>query len=178
MAQGYTQAEGIDYHEVFSPVVRSTTVRSLFALSNAKNWEVHQMDFKTAFLQGNLEEEIYMRQPDGYVDKQNPTHVCKLKKSIYGLKQSARCWNDAINTYLRLSGCKQMQSDPCVYKKTVRDENGIIQFVILSIHVDDILLFSNNLSMLSKEKKSIRSKFKVEDLGEVKHVLGMLIERD
>jgi hypothetical protein len=171
VAQGYTQAEGVDYSEVFSPVIRNTTIRSLLALSNAKNWEVHQMDVKTAFLQGNLEEEIYMRQPDGYVNKELPNHVCKLKKSIYGLKQSARCWNNAIDTFLKSSGYKQMESDPCLYMKSIRDQNGVIKFVILSIHVDDILLFSNDSCMLSEEKKLIGLKFKVDDMGEVKHVL-------
>ena len=128
VAQGYSQTEGVDYNEVFSPVVRITTIRSLLALSNAKNWEVHQMDVKTAFLQGNLEEEIYMRQLDGYVSEEYPNHVCKLKKSVYGLKQSARCWNNAIDTFLKSSGYLyqhgQMKSDPCLYMKSVRDDNG------------------------------------------------------
>ena len=149
VAQGYSQAEGIDYFEVFSPVVRNTTIRSLLALSNAKNWEVHQMDVKTAFLQGNLDEEIYMKQPDGYVSQEHPNHVCKLKKSIYGLKQSARCWNNAIDAFLKSNDYKQMNSDPCLYVKSTKDRNGIITFVILLIHVDDILLFSNNSSMLN-----------------------------
>ena len=111
VAQGYTQAEGVDYSEVFSPVVPNTTIRSLLALSNAKNWEVHPMDVKTAFLQGNVEEEIYMRQPGGYVNEELPNHVCKLKKSIYGLKQSARCRNNAIDTFLKSGGYKQKKSD-------------------------------------------------------------------
>ena len=82
VAQGYSQTEGVDYNEVFSPVVRNTTIRSLLALSNAKDWEVHQMDVRTAFLQGNLEEEVYMRQPDGYINEEYPDYVCKLKRSI------------------------------------------------------------------------------------------------
>ena len=174
---GYTQAEGIDYSEVFSPVVQNTTIRSLLVLSNAKNWEVHQMDVETAFLQGKLKEEIYMQQLDSYISEEYPNHVCKVKKSIYGLKQSARCWNNAIDTFLKSSGYKQMKSDPCLYIKSIRDMNGVIKFVILSIHVDDILLFSNDSSMLSEEKKSIGSKFKTEDMGGVRHVLGMVIKR-
>ena len=149
-----------------------------FEIRRFDHWEVHQMDMKTAFLQGNLEEEIYMRQPDGYVSEEYPDHVCKLKESIYGLKQSARCWNNAIDTFLKSNGYKQMESDPCLYMKSIKDQKGIITFVILSIHVDDILLFSNGLSMLNDEKKSIASKFKIEDMGEVKHILGMLIKRD
>ena len=149
VAQGYSQTEGVDYSEVFSPVVRNTTIRSLLALSNAKDWEVHQMDVRTAFLQGNLEEEINMQQPDGYINEEYPDYVCKLKRSIYGL-----------------------------YMKSVKDPNGVIKFVILSNHVDDILLFSNDTSMLDEEKKLIGSKFKIDDMGEVKYILGMLIRRD
>ena len=179
VAQGYSQTEGVDYNEVYSPVVRNTTIRSLLALSNAKNWEVHQMDVRTAFLQGNLEEEVYMRQPDGYVNEEYPDYVCKLKKSIYGLKQSARCWNTAIDTFLKSSGYKQMKSDSCLYMKSIRDrKNGVIKFVILLIHVDDILLFANDTSMLNEEKKLIGSKFKIDDMGEVKYILGMLIKRN
>ena len=178
VAQGYSQAEGVDYHEVFSPVIRNTTVRSLLALANAKDWEVHQMDVKTAFLQGNLNEEIYMQQPEGYISKKHPDYVCKLRKSIYGLKQSARCWNNAIDSYLKSKGYNQMSCDPCLYVKSIKQQDGNVNFVILSIHVDDILLFSNSTKMLKVEKKAIASKFKVEDLNEVKHVLGMLIKRD
>ena len=163
---------------MFSPVVRNTTIRSLLALSNAEDWEVHQMDVRTAFLQGNVEEEVYMRQPDGYVNEEHPDYVCKLKRSIYGLKQSARCWNTVIDTFLKSSGYKQMESDSCLYMKSVKDPNGVIKFVILSIYVDDILLFSNDTSMLDEEKKLIGSKFKIDDMGEVKYILGMLIRRD
>ena len=101
IAQGYSQSQRVDYQEVFSPVVRYSSIRALLALANVRDWEVHQMDVKTAFLQGDLDEEIYMKQPDGYIDKDKPNHVCKLKKSIYGLKQAARCWNIAIDTFLK-----------------------------------------------------------------------------
>ena len=178
VAQGYSQAEGIDYQEVFSPVVRNTSIRSLLALANTCNWEIHQADVKTAFLQGDLDEEIYMKQPDGYVSEENPNHVCKLKKSLYGLKQAARCWNSAIDGYLKSNGYKQVGADSCLYMKSVKQQNGKIDFVILSIHVDDILLFSNSVPMLNEEKVSLGTRFKIEDLGEVNHVLGMLIKRD
>ena len=178
VAQGYSQAEGIDYHEVFSPVVRNTSIRTLLALANTCDWEVHQMDVYTAFLQGDLDEEIYMKQPDGYTDEENPNHVCKLKKSLYGLKQAARCWNSAIDGYLKSDGYKQVGADPCLYIKSVKQQNGKINFVILSLHVDDILLFSNDIVVLNKEKKSLGRRFKIEDFGEVNHVLGMLVKRD
>lgn len=85
VAQGYSQVKGVDYEEVFSPVARYTSVRSLLALANAQDLEIHQMDVKTAFLNGSLYCEIYMSQPKGFVDADRPNHVCKLKKSIYGL---------------------------------------------------------------------------------------------
>ena len=119
-----------------------------------------------------------MRQPDGYVNEEYPDYVCKLKKSIYGLKQSARCWKTAIGTFLKSSGYKQMKSDSCLYMKSIRDRNGVIKFVILLIYVDDILLFANETSMLNEEKKLIGSKFKIDDMGEVKYILGMLINRN
>ena len=178
VAQGYSQAKGIDYQEVFSPVVRSTSIRSLLALANTLDWEIHQMDVKTAFLQGDLTEEIYMEQPEGYRSEEHPDYVCRLKKSLYGLKQSARCWNTALDNYLKSNGYKQLDADSCLYMKTVRMQNGKINFVILLIHVDDILIFSNDVLMLEEEKRAIGTKFKVEDLGEVSHILGMLIKRD
>ena len=120
VAQGYSQSEGVDYQEVFSPVVRYNAIRSLSAVANIYDWEIHQMDVKTAFLQGDLEEEIYMRQPGGYIDKDRSNHVCKLKKSIYELKQAARCWNFAVDSYLNSNGYKNSGADPCLYIKSVR----------------------------------------------------------
>ena len=130
VAQGYSQTEGVDYNEVFSPVVRNTSIRSLLALANVHDWEVHQMDVKTAFLQGNLDDETYMKQPDGYVNEQYPNHVCKLKKSLYGLKHAARCWNSAIDCFLKSEGYKQVGADPCLYIKSVKQPNGKINFVL------------------------------------------------
>ncbi len=124
MAQG-SQSEGIDYQEVFSPVARYNSIRSLLAIANVCDWEI-KMDVKTAFLQGDLEEEIYMRQPDGYIDEERPDYVCKLKKSIYGLKQAARCWNVAIDTFLLSNGYRKCSADPCVYMKSVKRKNGKI----------------------------------------------------
>ena len=115
-----------------------------------------------------------MRQPDGYVNEEYSDYVCELKKSIYGLKQSARCWNTAIDTFLKSSGYKQMKSDSCLYMKSIRDRNGVIKFVILLIHVDDILLFANDTSMLNEEKKLIGSKFKIDDMGEVKYIIFLV----
>ena len=163
---------------MFSPFVRYTSIRSLLAMANYCDWEVHQMDVKTAFLQGNLNEEIYMKQPEGYIDEDRPNHVCALKKSIYGLKQAARCWNFAIDSQLKSNGYKNSSADSCLYVKSVRQSNGKIDFTILALYVDAILLFSNSIDMLMKEKISLGKRFKVEDQGEVHYILGMSVKRN
>ena len=178
VAQGYSQSQGVDYQEVFSPVVRYSSIRSLLAVANICDWEVHQMDVKTAFLQGDLDKEIYMKQPDGYADKERPNHVCKLRKSIYGLKQAARCWNFAIDSFLKSDAYKNSGADSCLYVKSVKQRNGKVDFIILALYVDDILLFSNNIDMLTKEKITLGKRFKVEDQDEVHYVLGMSVKRN
>ena len=136
------------------------------------------MDVKTAFSQGALDEEIYMKQPEGYIDEKRPDYVCKLNKSIYGLKQAARCWNFAIDTYLKSNGYRKCSADPCIYIKSVKCKDGKIDFIILALYVDDILWFSNNAEMLKKEKAALAKRFKVDDMGEVSYVLGMSVKRD
>jgi hypothetical protein len=178
VAQGYAQSQGIDYEEVFAPVARYNSIRTLLAVANVCNWDIHQMDVKTAFLQGELEEEIYLKQPDGFVDQDRPDHVCKLRKSIYGLKQAARCWNNSIDGYLQANGYKKTTADPCIYIKSVVSENGKVDFVIIAIYVDDMLFFSNNVDMLEREKSAIGKRFDVEDLGELHYVLGMSVKRN
>ena len=178
VAQGYTQSQGVDYQEVFAPVARYNSIRSLLAVANVCDWEIHQMDVKTAFLHGNLEEEIFMEQPEGFVNEDQPDFVCKLNKSLYGLKQAARCWNISIDNYLMSSGYKKCSADSCVYIKSVKSESGKIDFVIIAIYVDDMIFFSNNTKMLEKEKSDLAKKFRVEDLGELHYVLGMCIKRN
>ena len=93
-----------DYEEVFSPVAKHTSLRTFLALANEHDLEVHQMDVKTAFLNGELDYDIYMSQPEGFVDEDKPNYVCKLRRSLYGLKQSARCWNITLDEYLKSAG--------------------------------------------------------------------------
>ena len=113
VAKGFSQSFGIDYEETFSPVVRFTSIRSLLAVAAQKRLKVHQMDVVTAFLNGVLEEEIYMDQAEGF--EQEGDKVYRLKKSIYGLKQSPRCWNIELRNYLTSIGFIPCSSDPCVY---------------------------------------------------------------
>ena len=104
IAKECAQKYGLDYEETFNPVVRMTTMRMVIALAAHKDWKVWQIDFKNAFLNGKLHEEIYMKKPKGYVHPKYPQYVCKLKKALYGLKQALRAWCERINQYLMNSG--------------------------------------------------------------------------
>ena len=178
VAQGYSQAEGIDYHEVFSPVIQYSTMRSLLALANMNDLEIHQMDVKTAFLQGDLDNDIYMKQPEGYVDSEKPNHVCKLNKAIYGLKQAARCWNVAIDSFLKAHGYKCSSADSCLYIKSMQKDAKKVDFVIIALYVDDILIISNNIEMVNEEKQLLSERFEMVDQGELHYILGMSVHRD
>ena len=130
VAQGYTQTRGTDYEDVFVPVAKYSTIRSLLTLANAHNLEVHQLDVKTAFLNGSVEHDIYMSQPEGFIDPNRPNYVCKLNKSIYCLKQSVICWNSTLDEFFTSSGYRRSAADECIYIKQIKNSNGKISFVI------------------------------------------------
>jgi transposase InsO family protein len=173
VAKGFTQQHGVDYNEVFAPVARFASIRLLLGMANLLNLEVHQMDVQSAFLNGKIEEEIFMKQPPGYVDEAQPNAVCRLQRSLYGLKQSARCWNLELHKYLISNGYTQCTADPCVYVK--RDGES---FLWLSLYVDDLILACNDTDMLCREKKLLGSGFEMTDQGEIGFILGVLVERD
>ena len=174
VAQGFSQKYGLDYEEVFAPVARANSLRTILAIANAMDMEVHQMDVKTAFLNGKLTEEIYMQQPEGYVDQKHPDYVCKLHKSLYGLKQSARCWNNVIDEYFKDHGYIQNKADQCVYIKNII-KNQKKSTMIIFLHVDDIIMACNDKEMMKNEKKEMEKKFEMQDLAH--HILGMNISR-
>ena len=178
VAQGFTQTQGVDYSEVFAPVARNSTIRALLALGNAMDLEIHQMDVCTAFLNGELDMDVYMEQPKGFVDSDRPDYVCKLKKGLYGLKQAARCWNSTLDEYLKSAGYRVSSADGCVYVKSVKDSSGHIKFVILPVYVDDFMPVGNDKAMMKAEKKALCERFELVDNGDVSHILGMLISRD
>ncbi|KAG2758739.1 Retrovirus-related Pol polyprotein from transposon TNT 1-94 [Phytophthora cactorum] len=124
VAKGFLQKYGIDYDETFAPVAKFTSIRILLSLAAKYNLTLHQMDVKTAFLNGLLDEDIYMAQPDGYIDEVHPDYVCKLKRSLYGLKQSPRMWNKTIDDFMLKLGLKKCESDHCIYFK--RDGQDMI----------------------------------------------------
>ena len=134
VAQGYTQKFGTDYDETFCPVARPESLRTLIAATLKSGLELHQVDVTTAFLNGTLQEEVYMKQPEGFIAEGEQHLVCKLTKSIYGLKQSPWCWNLALDTCLKELNFETTISDPCIYVST-----GDEPFYI-GVYVDDIIL--------------------------------------
>ena len=177
VAQGYSQEEGIDYNEVFAPVAKYKSIRTVLAIANQLDLEVHQMDVVSAFLNGDLEEDIYMRQPEGFTSRNHPNKVCKLKKSLYGLKQSARCWNQKIHEFMTSSKYIQSTADPCIYYR-VQNVNGKPITVIVAVYVDDTIIMSNDKKILLAEKKRISERFEMDDRGELHYILGMEVKRD
>ena len=134
------------------------------------------MDVKTAFLNGSLDCEIYMSQPEGFVDPDRPNHVCKLKKSIYGLNQSAHCQNTSLDKYyLKSVGYHKSNADGCIYEKSMK-ANGCISFVIMGVYVDEIIPVSNNHALLKAEKAALCERFETIDQGEIHYLLGMSIK--
>jgi hypothetical protein len=173
VAKGFTQREGIDYTETFSPVSCKDSLRIIMALVAHYDLELHQMDVKTAFLNGDLEKNVYMAQPKGFVVEGKEKMGCRLKKSIYGLKQASRQWNLKFDKTIKNFGFKANVEDNCVYTKF---KNG--KYIFLVLYVDDILLASNDMSLLQETKRFLSSKFEMKDLGEASYVLGIEIHRD
>jgi hypothetical protein len=150
VAKGYSQVEGIDFGEIFSPVAKLTSIRFMLSVVAAFDFEVEQMDVKTTFLHGDLEEEIYMKQPEGYVVKGKKELVCKLKKSLYGLKQSPRMWYQKFDTYMLGLGFTRRKEDHCVYFKLIGDH-----LIYLVLYVDDMLLIGNNKEIIQDVKTQL-----------------------
>ncbi|GJV00811.1 zinc finger, CCHC-type containing protein [Tanacetum coccineum] len=172
--QGFRQKEGIDYFDTYAPVARITTIRLLLALAAIHNLVIHQMDVKTAFLNGDLDEEVYMKQPEGFVMPGNEHKVCKLVKSLYGLKQAPKQWHQKFDEVVLSSGFHLNQSDKCVYSKFDNSGKG----VIICLYVDDMLIFGTDQNQVDKTKKFLSSRFSMKDMGEADIILGIKIKRE
>ena len=172
VAKGFTQTYGIDYTETFAPVAKLNTIRILLSLAANLDWPLHQLDIKNAFLNGKLEEEVFMDIPPGFSEG-NEGKVCKLKKSLYGLKQSPRAWFDRFTRVVKGQGYNQGQSDHTMF--TRHSEDG--KRTILIVYVDDIILTGDNLVEIERLKKVLATEFEVKDLGELRYFLGMEVAR-
>lgn len=171
VAVGASQVQGIDYHETYSPVVKLTSLRLLLALANEENMAIRQLDVKTAYLHGVLEEEVFMEQPPSGNIK--PDKVCKLQKSIYGLKQSGRTWYQTLDNTLKDLGYKRLETDRCVYIL----QNGSDK-ILLSVYVDDMLMIGTTQNVLMNAINSLSKKIDLKDLGEPKYILGIEVNRN
>lgn len=172
VAQGFNQKPGVDFDEVFAPVAKQVTLRTLLTVASQRQMVVKHMDVKTAYLHGKLDETIYMRQPEGYA-MGGPNTVCLLKRSIYGLKQSARVWNRHVDAVFRKLGFKPSSADPCLY---VRKRGNTYTYVL--IYVDDMLVVCKTEEEFNGIHQALRQHFDVTSLGDVRHFLGIEIERD
>jgi len=171
VAKGYSQVPSQDFTETTSPVAQLASYRALLALAAKLNLEAHHLDIETAFLNGMLDEEIYMKAPDGFDTEKNG--IWKLRKSLYGLKQASHVWNKLLDGTLKKLGFNRCGKDTCVY--LFQSET---KFIILAVHMDDMLIVSNSGSKLAEMKLNLTKHFKVKDLGEVKFLLGIEVIRD
>ncbi|GKA70118.1 retrotransposon protein, putative, ty1-copia subclass [Tanacetum coccineum] len=173
VAKGYTQTYGINYEETFSPVADIRAIRILLGIVTYYDYEIWQMDVKTTFLNGHINEDVYMVQPEGFMDPTHPNKVCKLQRSIYGLKQASRSWNKRFDKEIKKVGFTQNLDDPCVYLKASGSN-----FAFLILYVDDILIMGNNITMLQDVKSWLCKCFFMKHLGEAAYILGIKIIRD
>ncbi|CAK9834334.1 Copia protein, partial [Anthophora retusa] len=172
VARGFSQEYLTDYNETFAPVARISSFRFIIAFSNQFNLLIHHMDVKTAFLNGTLKEEIYMKVPEGVTSKSN--QVCKLNKAIYGLKQAARCWFEVFEKSLIEKGFRSSSVDRCIY---ILDRGNISENIYVVLYVDDLVIATGNKETMINFKSYIMNKFKMTDLKEISFFLGIKVER-
>ncbi|GJZ48148.1 ribonuclease H-like domain-containing protein, partial [Tanacetum coccineum] len=170
VAKGFNQREGIDFDETFSPVVKMYTLRCLIALFVSNNWPLFQLDVNNAFLYGELEEDVYMTIPQGFANKDNKNKVCKLVKSLYGLKQAHRKWNEKLVTILKENGFVQSINDHSLFTKSKNNK-----FIALLVYVNDIVVTGNCMNEIESFKDVLKSKFNIKDLCSLKYFLGIKV---
>jgi len=168
VAKGYAQTYGINYVETYCSLAKMTTIRAIIAMAVTKGWSLHQMDVKNVFLHGDLQEEMYMEQPPGYVDQTHLNLVCRLKKVLYGLKQAPRVWLDKIGQYLVTNGFQTSNVDFSLYVK--KTNHGI---VIIVIYVNDLIITGDSDADIFDLKKFLKQKFEMKDLGELHYFFGI-----
>lgn len=174
VVKGYEQRKGVDFDEIFSPVVRFPSIRVYLERAASLDLEIEQLDVKKAFLHGELEEDVYMAQPEGFEVKGKEHMVCKLKKSLYGLKQAPRRWYKKFESFIKEHGYKRTTSDHCVFIQKFVDGD----FLILLIYVDDMLIVGKDKKKIDRLKLDLSKSFAMKDLGAAKRILGMEITCD
>ncbi|KAJ9546465.1 hypothetical protein OSB04_019008 [Centaurea solstitialis] len=172
VAKGYRQQEGIDYDETFAPVARLEAIRMFLAYAAYKDFTVFQMDVKTAFLYGHLKEEVYVAQPEGFVDKEHPDYVYVLDKALYGLKQAPRAWYEELSKHLLSKGFKKGSVDSTLF--LMKEGEHI---VVIQIYVDDIIFGSTSRELCKKFETVMTEEFKMSMMGEINFFLGLQVRQ-
>lgn len=172
VARGFSQEYLTDYNETFAPVARMSSFRFIIAFANQFNLLIHHMDVKTAFLNGDLKEEIFMKIPEGVNGKDN--YVCKLNKALYGLKQAARCWFEVFDCSLKEKGFQNSEVDRCIY---FLDRGSVYKNIYVVLYVDDLVIACADIDTLSGFKNYLMSKFKMTDLKDINYFLGIKVTR-
>jgi transposase InsO family protein len=173
VAKGYSQIYGVDFNETFAPVAKFNTIRCILAIGATYDLEMHQMDVKTAYLNPSLQEEIYMDQPKGFIQEGREHLKCKLKKAIYGLKQSGREWYNDIDGTLANEGFTRSDADHSLYIKQTSE-----YLLIVIVYVDDLIILASNMTMMKVLKDKLQAKYEMSDLGELHFCLGVEFKRD
>ena len=173
VAKSFKQTHGVDYDETVSLVAMLKSIRILLTIVAYYDYEIWKMDVKTAFLNGKLLEDVHMTQPEGFVNPENVGKVCKLQRSIYGLKQASRSWNLHFDKAIKVFGFIKNEDEPCVYKKVSGSE---IFFLVL--YVDGILLIGHDIPALHNVKSWLGSCFSMKYLGKASYILGIKIYRE
>ena len=168
VAKGYAQTYGVDYFDTFSPVAKMTSIRLFISLSTTHNWDLHQLDMKNVFLHGDLQEEVYMEQPPGFVAQGEIGMVCRLRKSLYGLKQSLRAWFGKFSQAIEKFGLQKSKSDHSVFYR-----NSSSSIILLVVYVDDIVITGSDSTGISSLKSFLHGQFHTKDLGMLRYFLGV-----
>nr|GFB09022.1 putative RNA-directed DNA polymerase [Tanacetum cinerariifolium] len=169
VVKGYAQRQGIDYSEVFAPVARWDTIRTILAFAAQQGMKVHQLDIRSAFLYGELEETVFVEKPQGFEIQGMEEKVNRLRKALYGLKQAPRAWYGRIKSYFKRQGFNKCPYEPTLFVRS--DKEG--ELLIVSIYVDDLIVTGTTLSLIEKFKTSMKSKFEMSDMGEMHYFLGV-----
>jgi hypothetical protein len=172
VAQGYTQVEGVDFDETFAPVARLESIRLLLSISCTMRFKLHQMDVKSAFLNGYLHEEVYVEQPKGFVDSSFPEHVYKLKKALYGLKPAPKAWYERLTEFLINNGYVRGGIDQTLFVK-----KNLNEIMIAQIYVDDIVFGGTSNQMVEQFVQHMRSEFEMSLVGELTYFLGLQVKQ-
>lgn len=172
VAQGCGQKPGVDFEEVYAPVAKQATLRALLAVASQRKMHLKHLDVRTAYLHGDLAEEVFMRQPPGFAAPGRERMVCRLHKSVYGLRQSARRWNSRFDDVLKKIGFKQSSADPCLYTSEIKGKK-----IYVLIYVDDVVVGCEDESLIDRVYAELKKYFDITSLGNLKYFLGLEVNR-